>query len=216
MLVSQVQRVEIIDKISVTEEEAQAYYDAHRQEFTTPAEMTLREILIEVPANDRASTSPQDDAAGQGGGHPEATAGGEPFPRLAGEFSAARVESQRRPDRPAEAARNWRRPCRDLSKDAGRRYHRADAHAARLSDPETRSADRNEDHDRSKRRAADIGNRIGEQKMRGELRSTSIACETSDDHLAQRRVEEGVRTRRLPNGGQASASRPRPSAETAK
>src|SRR4030095_8967457 len=46
MLVSQVQRAEILDKISVTDEEARAFYDAHRPEFTSPSEVTLREILI--------------------------------------------------------------------------------------------------------------------------------------------------------------------------
>src|SRR6186997_2958541 len=40
MLVSQVQRAEILDKISVTDEEARAFYDAHRQEFTSPSEVT--------------------------------------------------------------------------------------------------------------------------------------------------------------------------------
>src|SRR5262245_5302929 len=53
MLVNQVQRVEILDKISITDEEARAFYDAHREEFTSPSEVTLREILLEVKASDR-------------------------------------------------------------------------------------------------------------------------------------------------------------------
>src|SRR5262245_10552617 len=53
MLVNQVQRVEILDKISITDEEARAYYDAHRADFTSPSEGTLREILLEVKASDR-------------------------------------------------------------------------------------------------------------------------------------------------------------------
>ena len=36
MIVQQVTRVEIMDKISITDEEARAYYDQHRTEFTTP------------------------------------------------------------------------------------------------------------------------------------------------------------------------------------
>jgi peptidyl-prolyl cis-trans isomerase SurA len=90
MLVQQVTRVEIMDKISISDEEARAYYDQHRNEFTSPTEITLREILIEVPTSDRGVNVAQDDAA-------RATAedlrkrllAGEPFPRLAGEFSAA-------------------------------------------------------------------------------------------------------------------------------
>ena len=61
MLVSQVQRVEVMDKISVTEDEAKAYYEANRREFTTPSELTLREILIEVPTSDRGVNVAQDD-----------------------------------------------------------------------------------------------------------------------------------------------------------
>src|SRR4030095_15835098 len=49
MFVSQVQQRDIVEKISVNDEESRAYYEGHRQEFTSPAEVTLREILIEVP-----------------------------------------------------------------------------------------------------------------------------------------------------------------------
>src|SRR5687768_5411192 len=63
MMVSQVQRNEVIEKIGVTEEEARAFYAAHRTEFTTPSELTLREILIEVPASDKGVNVAQDDEA---------------------------------------------------------------------------------------------------------------------------------------------------------
>ena len=53
MFVSEVQRRDIADKISVTDEESRAYYESHKQEFTTPTEVTLREIFIEVPVTDR-------------------------------------------------------------------------------------------------------------------------------------------------------------------
>ena len=70
------QQRDVIDKISVTEEEARAYYDAHKQEFTTPSEITLREILIEVPATDRGVNVAQDEEAqGEGGRRPQAPAG---------------------------------------------------------------------------------------------------------------------------------------------
>jgi peptidyl-prolyl cis-trans isomerase SurA len=50
MIIQQVQGNEVLGHISVSEGEAKAYYDAHRSEFTTPATVMLREILIPVPA----------------------------------------------------------------------------------------------------------------------------------------------------------------------
>lgn len=90
MLVSQVQRVEVMDKISVTEDEAKAYYEAHRQEFTTPSELMLREIFIEVPVSDRGVNVAQDDEMrAKAEDVRRRLLAGEPFPRLAAEFSAA-------------------------------------------------------------------------------------------------------------------------------
>ncbi len=50
MLVSQVRQVEILRRVSITDIEAREYYDAHLDEFTEPATVTLQEILIAVPA----------------------------------------------------------------------------------------------------------------------------------------------------------------------
>jgi peptidyl-prolyl cis-trans isomerase SurA len=50
MIVEQVQRQEVGSKLTITEEEARQYYAAHPEEFTEPTMITLREILIEVPA----------------------------------------------------------------------------------------------------------------------------------------------------------------------
>src|SRR5688572_31833282 len=60
MLTSEVQRREVMDKISVTEDEARVYYEGHQQDFTSPTEITLREILIEVPTTDRGVNVAQD------------------------------------------------------------------------------------------------------------------------------------------------------------
>jgi parvulin-like peptidyl-prolyl isomerase len=90
MLVSQVQRVEILEKISITDEESRAYYEAHRQEFTSPAEITLREILLEVRTTDRGVNVAEDDTVReQAQNLRKRLLGGEPFPRLAGEYSVA-------------------------------------------------------------------------------------------------------------------------------
>jgi peptidyl-prolyl cis-trans isomerase SurA len=90
MLVSQVQRAEVNDKISVTEEEAKAYYATRSQEFTTPSEITLREILIEVPTSDKGVNVAQDDEAKTRTDEiRKRLLAGEPFPRLAADFSTA-------------------------------------------------------------------------------------------------------------------------------
>jgi parvulin-like peptidyl-prolyl isomerase len=88
MFVSQVQQQEILQKISINDEEARAYYDSHKSEFTTPAQVTLREILIEVPVTDRGVNAAQDDEAKEEAGSiRNRLLGGEPFARLAAEVS---------------------------------------------------------------------------------------------------------------------------------
>jgi peptidyl-prolyl cis-trans isomerase SurA len=90
MLVSQVQRVEVSDKISVNDEEARAYYNAHPRDFTTPAELTLRELLIEVPTSDRGVNVAQDEEAkAKAEELRKRLMNGEPFARLAADFSAS-------------------------------------------------------------------------------------------------------------------------------
>jgi peptidyl-prolyl cis-trans isomerase SurA len=90
MLISQVQRAEIMDKISINDEEARAYYTQHREEFTSPTEMTLREILLDVPTSDRGVNVAQDDAVRERAEElRKRLLTGEPFARLAGEYSVA-------------------------------------------------------------------------------------------------------------------------------
>jgi len=90
MLSSEAQRRDVMDKISVTEAEGRAYYDTHKQEFTTPSEVTLREILIDVPVSDRGVNVAEDDAAkAEAEAVHKRLVAGEPFPRLAAEHSDA-------------------------------------------------------------------------------------------------------------------------------
>ena len=63
MLVSQVQQVEILGRVSITDTEASEYYDSHLEEFTEPATVTLREILIAVPAEGGAFNVARDNQA---------------------------------------------------------------------------------------------------------------------------------------------------------
>jgi len=66
--INTVRQREIMRNMTLTEEEARAYYKAHQDEFMKPSTVTLREILIAVPADAKAGvsfgTSP-DDAAKQ-------------------------------------------------------------------------------------------------------------------------------------------------------
>ena len=94
MFVSEVQRRDVVDKISVTEDEARAYYEAHKQEFTTPTEVTLREIVVDVPTTDRGINAAQDDAA-------KAKAEGLRKRLLAGELFATLAEQES--DAPSKA-----------------------------------------------------------------------------------------------------------------
>jgi len=90
MLVSQVQRADVMDKISVTDGESRAYYGEHAREFTTPSEVTLREILVAVPTSEQGvNVAQDDDARAQAEDIRSRIVAGEPFPRLAAEHSAS-------------------------------------------------------------------------------------------------------------------------------
>ncbi len=63
MVVSQVRQVEVMSKISVVEEEARAYYDSHKTEFMTPAQITLRELSVAVKTDGKTLNVSLDEAA---------------------------------------------------------------------------------------------------------------------------------------------------------
>jgi peptidyl-prolyl cis-trans isomerase SurA len=63
MLISRVTQQEILGRVGITEEEAREYYARHPEEFTVPASVTLREILIAVPADGQAVNVAAEEAA---------------------------------------------------------------------------------------------------------------------------------------------------------
>src|SRR6266705_546193 len=53
MIYQRVQQNEVLAKIGVTDDEARKYYESHLGEFTTPPTVTLREILVAIPADSK-------------------------------------------------------------------------------------------------------------------------------------------------------------------
>jgi peptidyl-prolyl cis-trans isomerase SurA len=88
MLVQQVQQTEILQKLQVTDTEMKAYYEANKGEFATVPQITLREITINVPVSAQGVNVAQDDEAKAKAEDVRAKIlAGEPFPRLAAEYS---------------------------------------------------------------------------------------------------------------------------------
>jgi peptidyl-prolyl cis-trans isomerase SurA len=168
MLVQQVQRVEILDKISIGDEEARAYYESHREEFTSSTEITLREILFEVPTTERGVNVAEDDEARERALEiRKRLMAGEPFPRLAGEFSAASSKANGGligPLNADELAPNLRTllagmQVGDITEPLRTQRGFQLLKLESRTDPKTRSFEE---------ARGDIGNRIGEEKLRGE------------------------------------------------
>ena len=168
MLVSQVQRVEIMDKISINEEEARAYYEQHRKEFTSPTEITLREILLEVPTSDRGVNVAQDDTVRASAEElRKRLLAGEPFARLAGEHSAAGSKANGgligpiNSDEIAPQLRDMLSAMNVGDITGVLRVQRG----YQILKLESRTDSKVKSYEEAR---GEIGNRIGEQKLRGE------------------------------------------------
>ncbi|MGE3707815.1 MAG: peptidyl-prolyl cis-trans isomerase, partial [Vicinamibacterales bacterium] len=90
MIVSRVQQNEILGRVAVSDEEARRYYDSHPQEFTSPQEVTLREIFVNV-ANDGKTLNVglDEEAKAKAAQIRERVLAGEPFEKLAADLSDA-------------------------------------------------------------------------------------------------------------------------------
>jgi len=88
MMVQQVQQQEIMQKLQVTDTELKVYYEAHKDEFGTVPQVTLREITINVPVSAQGINVAQDDASKAKAEEVRAKIiAGEPFARLAADYS---------------------------------------------------------------------------------------------------------------------------------
>ena len=88
MMIQQVQQTEILQKLQTTDTELRAYYDTHKNEFQTVPQITLREITVNVPATAQGINVAQDDAAKLKAEEVRTKIiAGEPFPRLAADYS---------------------------------------------------------------------------------------------------------------------------------
>ncbi len=63
MVINQVQQVEVAGKVGISDSEAQAYYAEHKDEFTTPPSITLRELLVSAKSDGTNVNVAVDDAA---------------------------------------------------------------------------------------------------------------------------------------------------------
>lgn len=87
-LVQRVQQQEVMAKLQVTDTELKSYYEAHKDEFATVPQVTLREVTVNVPTTAQGINVAVDDAAKAKAGEVRAKIiAGEPFPRLAAEYS---------------------------------------------------------------------------------------------------------------------------------
>ena len=90
MIVNQVQQVEVMSKLGVSEDEALTFYGQHKNEFTTPASITLRELVINVPGDGKTLNVAQDEEAKARCEQALARVkAGEPFEKVVAEMSDA-------------------------------------------------------------------------------------------------------------------------------
>ena len=104
VVMDRVRQNEVLSKISVSDDEAHRYYDEHKNDFTKPQEITLREILVAVPAGTGNTVNVGPDNAARKTKPPsfrDRALAGDSYEKLASDFSDA---PSRRPT-PASSAR---------------------------------------------------------------------------------------------------------------
>ena len=91
VVASRVQQAEVFGKIAVSDDEARKYHDAHVEEFTTPASVSLREIMVAVAGDGKTINVGLDEAAKGKADliRTRALTTGDSFEKLAADFSDA-------------------------------------------------------------------------------------------------------------------------------
>ena len=88
MIIQRVQQTEVMSKLQVTDAELKMYYDSHQESFTTTPQLTLRELLVAVPASDRGvNVAVEEEARAKADDVRKRLLAGEPFARLAADLS---------------------------------------------------------------------------------------------------------------------------------
>ncbi len=89
MITDRVQQQEVFSRINLTEAEERRYYDDHNNEFLSPAQVTLREILLKVPGDSKNVNVALDEETKQKAQALRAklAAGAEPFEKAVTELS---------------------------------------------------------------------------------------------------------------------------------
>ena len=195
VLIRQVQQVDVTEKINVTDEEIRAFYDAHAREFTSPSEVMLREILIPVPATERGINVAQSDAAREQAEElRKRLMAGEPFPRLAAEFSAAASKNNDGGLVGPVKVDELNPALQDLVN--GLKIGQisevlSTTRGFQIFKLESRSETKVKTLEEAR---PDVSRRVAEGKYRGEMHEVSrTASGAGQDRLQERRVEEGLR-----------------------
>lgn len=91
LLISRVQQIDVMSKLTISEEEARKYYDAHPDEFRSESTVTLREILVAVESIKAGAVNVAADEAAQEKAEAlrARVLAGEDFATIAAEFSDA-------------------------------------------------------------------------------------------------------------------------------
>ena len=90
MIISRVQQNEVMSKIAVNDEDARAYYESHKSEFTSTRTITLREIFVNVPGDGQSVNVGRDEEARERiNGIRQRALSGESYEKLVAELSDA-------------------------------------------------------------------------------------------------------------------------------
>ncbi len=84
---SRVQQNEVLGRVAVSEDEARRYFDAHRSEFTSEPSITLREVLVAIPADQTAIATSEVTAREKATQIRQRALAGESFEKLAADLS---------------------------------------------------------------------------------------------------------------------------------